>query len=293
MIRRFLALARGESPSSLIAAFWRFAKTYYVKDGKPTSEVTSIRIALRPLKELYGHELCRRFGPIALETVRRKMIDDGITRKRINQHVGTIRRMFKWAASRELVLVATDQSLLTLEGLRKGRTPAKESEPVKPVPWEHVEATLLKLSHQVQAMVRFQLVVACRPGEVMLIRPCDIDRTVDPWIYTPRSHKTEHRDRERKIPIGSEGQKILLPWLDRSPESYCFSPREARESFDAARRRNRKTPHTPSSLRRTRKTNPKRKAGERYTTSSYGDLLRICSGSSTRPQSRCPFFTIR
>ena len=185
--------------------------------------------------------------------------------------------MFKWAVSRELVPVATYQSLLTVEGLRKGRTPARESEPVKPVPWEHVEAILPHVSHQVQAMVRFQLVVACRPGEVTLIRPCDIDRTVDPWIYRPRSHKTEHHDRERKIPIGAEGQKIMMPWLDRAPESYCFSPREARESFDAERRRNRKTPHTPSSLRRTQKVNPKRKPGEWYTTSTYDDAVaRAC-----------------
>ena len=261
----------------LVAAYWEYVKTYYVKDGKPTSEQTSIRIALRPLKELYGHEFCRHFGPLALEAVRKKMIDDGITRKRINQHVGRIRRMFKWGVSRELVPVATYQSLLTVEGLRKGRTVARESEPVRPVPWAHVEATLPYLSHQLQAMVRLQLVVACRPGEVMLIRPCDIDRTADPWVYTPSSHKTEHHDRVRMIPIGAEGQKILWPWLDRAPESYCFSPREARESFDAERRRNRKTPHTPSSLRRERKANPKRKPGERYTTCAYDDAIaRAC-----------------
>ena len=47
----------------LVAAYWEYVKTYYVKDGKPTSEQTSIRIALRPLKELYGHEFCRHLAP--------------------------------------------------------------------------------------------------------------------------------------------------------------------------------------------------------------------------------------
>jgi len=261
----------------LIAVYWEFAKTYYVKDGKATSEQTSVRIALRPLKDLYGHELCRRFGPLALEIVRKKMIEAGVTRKRINQHIGRIRRMFKWAVSRELVPVATYQSLLTVDGLRKGRTEARESDPVKPVLWEHVQATLPHLSAQVQAMVRLQLVLACRPGEVTLIRPCDIDRTVDPWIYTPHAHKTEHHARERNIPIGTEGQKILLPWLERPPQSCCFSPEEARQSFDAKRCRNRKTPQTPSSLRRTRKGSPRRKPGDRYTTSAYDRAIaRAC-----------------
>ena len=74
--------------------------------ARPTSEQTSFRSALRPLNELYGHEACLRFGPLALETVRNKMIEAGITRKRINQHVGRIRRMFKWAVSKELIPVA-------------------------------------------------------------------------------------------------------------------------------------------------------------------------------------------
>jgi hypothetical protein len=39
------------------------------------------------------------------------MIEMGITRKRINQHMGRIRRMFKWAVSRELLPANVYQSL--------------------------------------------------------------------------------------------------------------------------------------------------------------------------------------
>ncbi len=101
----------------LVAAYWQHAKTYYVKNGRPTSEQTSLRLALRPLLELYGHADCRSFGPLALETVRTKMIEAGITRKRINQHVGRIRRMFKWGVSREIMPAGIYQALMTLEGL--------------------------------------------------------------------------------------------------------------------------------------------------------------------------------
>jgi hypothetical protein len=208
----------------LIAAYWQHAKTYYVKNGKATSEQTSICLAFRPLLELNGHSVCRRFGPLALESVRTKWIEAGTTRKRINQNVGRIRRMFKWGVSRELVPVTTYQSLMTLAGLLEGRSAARESLPVRPVCEEHVEAVLPFLRLQLRDMVRLQRRIGCRPEEVTIIRPCDVDRTVDPWIYIPNSHKTEHHGRGRKIPIGAEGQKILLPWLDRSPESYCFSP---------------------------------------------------------------------
>lgn len=167
----------------LIAAYWLHAKGYYAKNGRPTSEQTSIGCALRPLKELYGHEMCRRFGPLALETVRNKMIAQGITRKRINQHVGRIRRMFRWAVAKELLPVATYQALTALEGLRKGRSAANEPGPVRPVAVEHVDAVLPFLTPQVRAMVRLQSKLGCRPEEVAVIRPYDVNRTVVPWIY--------------------------------------------------------------------------------------------------------------
>ena len=259
----------------LIAVFWEFAREYYVKKGKPTSEQMSLRLALRPLKELYGSIPAVEFGPLALEPVREQMIEAGITRERINQHVGRIRRMFKWAVSKELIPVTTYQALLTIQGLRKGRSRARESEPVVPVPRKHVLAVLPFLSPQIGAMVQLQYLVGCRPEEITIIRPCDIvSRDGDVWEYVPESHKGEHHNRQRRIFIGKRGQAILIPWLDRDPQSYCFSPKEAREAFDAERSRNRKTPTTPSSRARKRKQNPERKPGNHYTTHSYGYAIR-------------------
>lgn len=261
----------------LIATYWQHVKGYYVKNGKPTSEQNSIRYALRPLKDLYGHELCRDFGPLALGTVQSKMIEQGITRKRINQHIGRIRRMFKWAVAKEILPVMTYEALNTLEGLRKGRSAAKESIPIKPVEAEYVEAVLPFLTPQIQSMVRLQGKTGCRPGEITIIRPCDVDQTIDPWIYTPGSHKTEHHNLERRIPIGTEAQRILLPWLNRPIEAYCFNPQEARAAYDSTRRLNRKTPQTPSSRHRKHKKHPKRKPGDHYTTVSYGRAIeRAC-----------------
>jgi integrase len=62
-------------------------------------------------------------------------------------------------------------------------------------------------------MVRLQGKTGCRPEEITLIRPSDIDKTDDLWVYTPGSHKTEHHDIERKILIGTEAQRLLTPWL--------------------------------------------------------------------------------
>jgi hypothetical protein len=55
-----------------------------------------------------------------------------------------VKRVFKWAAAEEFVPITVYQALRTLAGLRKGRTEARESEPVKPVDLAHVNATLRK-----------------------------------------------------------------------------------------------------------------------------------------------------
>lgn len=39
-------------------------------------------------------------------------------------------------------------------------------------------------------MVQMQLLTAARPGEVCIMRPCDIDRSGRIWVYKPKDHKT-------------------------------------------------------------------------------------------------------
>ena len=52
--------------TELAAAYWRYAKHYYVKHGRPTDELAGIKISLRRLKETHGRISVDDFGPIAL-----------------------------------------------------------------------------------------------------------------------------------------------------------------------------------------------------------------------------------
>ncbi len=40
--------------SEVIAAYWKYAQTYYVKDGHPTSEQATLKCALRLLRNMYA-----------------------------------------------------------------------------------------------------------------------------------------------------------------------------------------------------------------------------------------------
>jgi len=253
----------------LIVAYLEFAQEYYSCDGKVTSEFTCMKDAIRPVRELYASTAVQDFGPLALKAVRQKMIDQGLSRRHINQRVNRVRRLFKWGVENELVPSQVLHGLQALSPLKLGRTTAPESKPVLPAPDVDVDAVLPYVSRQIATMIELQRLTGMRPGEVVLMRPVDIDRANDIWIYRPPRHKTAHHGHRREVFLGRRAQELLSPWLLRAAEAYCFSPQEAEEERNAVRRQNRRSPMTPSQSRRKRKRNPKRGKRDRYDRDSY------------------------
>ena len=88
-------------------------------------------------------------------------------------------RMFKWSAGEATLPASLFETLRLIPSLRRGRTEARETEPVKPVPLADVEATIKHLLPTVAAMVRAQMLTGCRPGEVCKLTPSMFDRSGD------------------------------------------------------------------------------------------------------------------
>jgi len=264
----------GTSVNEILLAYWRFAETYYRKNGEPTSQQERIKRSLKPVRELYGTTPAAQFGPLALKAVRQQMIAAGWVRRHINQCVGCIRRAFKWAVAEELIPSSVLHGLQAVEGLKRGRCAAAESVPVRPVELEHVEATLPYLTGPVRAMVQLQLLAGMRPGEVCAMRLCDLDRGRAVWTYRPESHKTEHHGITRVICLGPQAQAVLRPFLDgRHPGDFLFQPAEAMAEFRARQRRERRSKVQPSQADRKRK-QPRKQPGKNYTvTGSYGHAI--------------------
>lgn len=207
----------------LCARYLKYALSYYIKNGKVTDEVASIKVAIRHINKHYAGTAAKDFGPQSLKAVRQQMVEQGNSRRYINGNVGRLKAMFRWAVTEELIPVTTYQALRTLPGLKKGKTEAVERPPVPAVPMTVVEATLAHLKQMTADMVRFQLLTGCRPGEVCSIKPSEIDRSDEVWRYTPGSHKMEHKGRIRTILIGPQAQAVLLPYLLRDESKTCFT----------------------------------------------------------------------
>jgi len=130
--------------TELIDRFWRHAQTYYRHpDGSNTGELTALTYSLRALRYLHGATLAKEFGPSALKGVRELFVtgyehpkygpQKPLCRNQVNARTKRIRRVFRWAVENELVPPSTLHGLQAVAPLKRGRTTAKESAPVKPV----------------------------------------------------------------------------------------------------------------------------------------------------------------
>jgi integrase len=254
----------------LALLFVDHAKSYYrTPDGKLTAEVCSLQHALRPLVELFGTIRVREFGPLKLKQVRDRLIENGHCRTNINRMIGRIKRAFKWGVENEYVPSEVHTALTAVPGLRAGRSKAVESAPVKPAPDSFVNAVEPHVSRQIWGMIQLQLLTGARPGEITAMRGCDLKTDETTWEYRPKRHKTQHRGKSRVVFLGPKAQAIVRAFLKTDTQAYLFSPRDVVDEFNARRRAERKSPMTPSQSKRSRKTKPKRQAGERYTKDSY------------------------
>lgn len=149
---------------------------------------------LAQLVNFCGTESVEDFGLVRFEQYRTSLVDsERYCRREINDRVRRIKYVFSWAAQRRLVSLTVNAEVQLLKSIRLGRSRARENEPVQPVPLEHVLKTLPLLSTPIQAMVRLQLITGCRPEEIRIMRPCDLDREIKNgcWRYIPAHDKTQ------------------------------------------------------------------------------------------------------
>lgn len=260
--------------NELLVAYLAFADSYYVKHGKPTTEPASIRVTIRPLRKLYGNTPARDFGPLQLKAVRQTMVESGLCRNEVNKRTGRIVRAFKWAVGEAMVPPSLHHGLQAVSGppTGPGRGPGEQTRQAGPggVRGRHPTARLpASLGNGGTATPHRH---AARGG---LHHADGRPRHVGPELGLPTVGPQDRAPRP-----GSGG--LLRPTSSSDPPSVApdrplgplFSPREAMDEKSAERRRNRKSPVTPSQRSRKRKAKPERAPGGVYDTRSYYHAIR-------------------
>jgi integrase len=214
----------------LIHRFNEHLKTIY-PPGRSRGE--NLRDSINKLLEFAGAISAVAFTPLKLKAFQAWLVerpnpkrpDKRLSRRTINDITSNVKFVFKWAVSEELIPVTVWQALLTVPGLKRGRTSAKELPPKQPVPWDRVKATLPKLSPVVRAMVQLHWLTGARSQSICLARPEQFDCSGKLWVWRPR-HKSEHLGHQLVLFVGPKGQKILGPMLKgKAPDAFIFQPR--------------------------------------------------------------------
>jgi hypothetical protein len=86
----------------IMAPYMRRVVEAYPSDG---SEVWCYRSAMKILKAEFGELPADEFGPRRLRVVRDAMVAQGWSRQHVNSQVSRVRRLFRWAASEERLVL--------------------------------------------------------------------------------------------------------------------------------------------------------------------------------------------
>lgn len=208
----------------LVRLYHQFAKGHYTDTG-PRSHFRNLVATILRFESLYHSEKALAFGPKKLREFRAVLIEQGQSRSYINDQVSSIRKMFRWAVSEELIPETTYRALMTIEGIKRGREGVKDSPKKVPAKWEEVDCIAKQLPEPLRSMVYLQWHTGVR-SESLVLAHCDqFSQEMDgTWWWKPR-HKTEYLGRELSIPLGPKATAIVIARMeameDGSP-GYLF-----------------------------------------------------------------------
>jgi len=279
---KFVQSPDGPAIAAVCLAYLDHAEIYY----GPGTELENLKLAIKPLSELYATLPTKDFSPLEYKAVRNWWLvrkcdrkAGRVSRQYINTQMKRVMRIVKWGVAEGMIPASVHQTLKCVEPLKRGRVDAPEASPIKPVEMAVVYATVAHLPQVVRDMVELQLLLGCRPGEVCKLTPSMVDRSGDVWKITLVDHKTSYRGLERTIYVGPKAQVILTRYLLRGADVACFSPQEATRQRLQVRHDARVTPlscgNAPGKRSQAyiRQGGVPRKPQEAYTTMTYARAI--------------------
>lgn len=208
----------------IVVRYWEHCKVYYrTPSGGPSGRQKLVRSTIRSFAEMFGELRVDDLGPQHLVEFREAQIDRGLLRTTVNDNAGRIVRMVRWASAHGLCDPNLWVALKVVPPLAKGRSRARESAPVKPVPREVLDQVLAEVHPDDRDLILFQLHTGCRPGEAVALTR----REVGPdWFYRPTHHKNSHLGKPRHIAVGPKAREILQRrWEGKEPHEVVLTVR--------------------------------------------------------------------
>jgi integrase len=199
----------------LVRRFLVHADDYYRRpDRVPTGEADNLRSALTHLVDLAGNLPADDLSRHQLRALQRHLTERHRSRPYINRILSNVKRCIRWGVREDLVHAQVLIEFEAVAPLARGRSTAREPEPVEPIALSVVEQTLRLMPPMPRAVCQLLQLTGSRIGEITNLRVGDINREdPDCWWAVPRFHKGSYRGHRRSIPLDRRCQNILLPFL--------------------------------------------------------------------------------
>ncbi|MBL4771878.1 MAG: hypothetical protein JKY61_12240 [Planctomycetes bacterium] len=136
----------------LVADYTEYLGKRYAGSEIPDEIKQSMRALLRHWAQLSVAD----FTQHTLVRVRDELVAADLCRGSVNGRINRIRAMFRWAAKQEIVPLALHHILQTVDKLRLHENGVRESDPIRAIGREAVDAILPHVSRQVAAMIEMQ-----------------------------------------------------------------------------------------------------------------------------------------
>lgn len=202
----------------------RYVRAMETEYGAKSWQAVEARILALDLCREHAGLPVEDFGPKALQTIQRRLLERPSQRRRlcrrgINHRVRRIIGIFKWGVSEELVRADNWKALETIRPLRAGvgfdPPPREAADPAA------VDAVVAYFDARgatgAARCVRFLRATGCRPGEAFIATAADLRLNASPPVYLPRHHKCASRGMDRVVVLNAAAVAVVNEALADCP----------------------------------------------------------------------------
>lgn len=221
------------SVQTLCDEYFALIQKRYVVEGEHTASVNRHKTALESFATLYGDSEAADVTSSMVAAWVAKFIGEKRprggkgpkTKGTVNVALSYVKAMFRWAAEMGKLPDATAGAVNLVRGIRGDNPDVRHKDPITPVAWADVEATLKELKEPFQSLVMLEWHTGMRPGEAVRMRGVDLVTKGDVMVYTPVRHKNKWRGKSRVIVLGPRAVAVVKPFLTTGAEMFRWNAR--------------------------------------------------------------------
>ena len=166
-----------------------------------------IKRVMQALRKCYGKAEADEFGRVKFQAVRKSLVKEQLAGSYVNELMRFVIWCFELGVENEKIPEGIPAALRAVRLLKRGE--AKVNPPRMNAKDEDVLKALPFFSKTIRDMVVIQRLSGMRPSELFQLRPCDIEKDGEVWIYTPQKAKSDRFGKKRFVGLGKVEQKIL------------------------------------------------------------------------------------